>query len=182
MQSCVLWAGRRGIRALPTEWKRASCRVMRSLFLARLINTGLRARWDAAVAKPETVFNGFDQASKPLKRLKVSDGVKSPVLRPVLMKVPFLACSRGVCDRQLSGAIIFLSFAEQLANHLFHRHLLDVNVANVAGLEESPAGFRHFCAWDFELHRNRRLFGYLTEAREIPCCLFFKSKTQNLIA
>ena len=98
------------------------------------------------------------------------------------MKVPFLGRLRGVCGRQLSGAIIFVSFAEKLPDNFFHGHFLDVNVANIAGFEESPTRFRHFCAWDFELHRNRRLFGYLTEAREIPCRFFFKSKTQNLIA
>jgi len=44
--------------------------------------------------------------------------------------------------------MIFAAFAKELADHFFHGHFLDVDVAHVAGLEKFAAGFGDFCARD----------------------------------
>ena len=44
--------------------------------------------------------------------------------------------------------MIFAAFAKELANHFFHRHFLNVDVAHVARFEQFTAGLGDFCARD----------------------------------
>src|SRR6266550_5689002 len=90
------------------------------------------------------------------------------------------SCSfRG--QRTGSGTIS-TCFTEQLADHVFYRHFLHVYVADVAGLEKFPAGFRNLCAWNLQLYRDRCLFGDFAKRRQIARSFLFESKTKNLIA
>jgi hypothetical protein len=54
----------------------------------------------------------------------------------------------GFCGCKVSGAMISASFAKELADHFFHGHFLDVDVAHVAGFQQFAAGLGDFCAWD----------------------------------
>src|SRR5262245_7818878 len=76
---------------------------------------------------------------------------------------------------------IFVCFTEQLADHVFDRHFLHVYVANVTGLEKSPAGFCNLSAWNLQLHGDRCLFDDFAKLRQIARSFGFKSKTQNLV-
>src|SRR6266487_889522 len=76
---------------------------------------------------------------------------------------------------------IFTCFTEQLADHVFYRHFLHVYVADVAGLEKFPAGFRNLCAWNLQLYRDRCLFGDFAKRSQIARSFLFESKTKNLI-
>src|SRR5207244_8916723 len=66
-------------------------------------------------------------------------------LRPSLDSL----CRFGGCE--ISGAMIFASFAKKLADHLFHGHFLNVNVAHVAGFEQFTTGFGDFRTRNFQL-------------------------------
>jgi len=63
-----------------------------------------------------------------------------------------LSHARSLRRCHVRRAVPFVCFTKQLPNHVFHRHFLHVYVADVAGLEKSPAGFRNLCAWNFQLH------------------------------
>ena len=52
-----------------------------------------------------------------------------------------LANLRNFFRRQISGGVRVTAFAEQLADDVFHRHFLHVDVAYIAGIKELPAGF-----------------------------------------
>src|SRR5207253_4918496 len=64
---------------------------------------------------------------------------RKPEARATLTRLHFRRCETG-------RLIILASFAEQLPDHLFHGHLLDVDIANITLLKKFPAGFRDFCA------------------------------------
>src|SRR6267154_3313549 len=73
---------------------------------------------------------------------------------------------------------IFTCFAEQLADHVFYRHFLHVYVADVAGLEKFPAGFRNLCTWNLQLYRDRCLFGDFAKHRQIARSFLSEIKTK----
>src|SRR4030095_9767047 len=60
----------------------------------------------------------------------------------------------GFCGCEVSGAMIFASFAKKLADHLFHGHFLNVNVAYIAFFEQFTTGFGDFRARNFQLDRS----------------------------
>src|SRR5262245_6781143 len=104
------------------------------------------------------------------------------------LRIAFERTSRGsahvcrFCSGEIWRAVTFVCFAEQLADDVFHGHFLHIDVANITGVEKSPAGFRNLCAWNFQLHRDGCLFCDFAECRQVTCSFLFKSKTQNLIA
>lgn len=55
------------------------------------------------------------------------------------------------------------ALTKQLANYLFDRHFLHVDVADIARLKNFPASFSDFRARDFELHRHRGLLNHFAE-------------------
>src|SRR6516162_7543384 len=96
-----------------------------------------------------------------------------------------VAALTNVCRFRNSGscyATMFVCFTEELSDHVFYRNFLHVYVADIAGLEKSPAGFGDLCAWNLQLNRDRRLFGDFAKRGKIACSFLFKSKTQNLVA
>src|SRR4029453_13810219 len=95
-----------------------------------------------------------------------------------------VAALTNVCRFHNGGAhcvTMVMCFTEELADHVFHRHFLHVNVADVAGFEKSSAGFGNLCAWNFQLHRERCLFGVFPKRKKMWCFFLFESKTQNFI-
>jgi hypothetical protein len=70
--------------------------------------------------------------------------------------------SAHVCRFRNGGsryATMFVCFTEELADHVFYRNFLHVYVADIAGVEKSPAGFRNLRPWNLQLHRDGSLFG-----------------------
>src|SRR5215211_120925 len=78
--------------------------------------------------------------------------------------------------------VISVCFTEQLADYVFYWDFVDVYVADVAGLEKFPAGFRNPCARNLQLYGNRCLFGDFTKRGQIARSFLFESKTENLVA
>ena len=68
-----------------------------------------------------------------------------------------------------------------MADHFFDRHFLDIDVADVAGFEQLPAGFGHFRAWNLQLYRNRRLFGHFAKLGQVAGRFLLEGETENLV-
>src|SRR5262245_16193819 len=173
MQNCDAWGGRRNIRHSPTPWQKASCRVCRTWILD---------------CYPDFVISMFDHICEQTLKcccvawLFLRWRARQTVLVRIASDGASLTdwCSFG--GKHTGSRAIPVCFAKQLADHVFDRHLLHVYVADVAGLEKSPAGFSNLCAWNLQLHRDRCLFGDFTERGQVACLFFFESKTQNFIA
>ena len=69
-----------------------------------------------------------------------------------LWSVPFLSHLHGFYRRHVHGAMALVPFAEELADHFFHRHLLNVDIAHITCFEQFSAGFGDFGAGNFQLH------------------------------
>src|SRR5215471_11185998 len=95
-----------------------------------------------------------------------------------------VAALTNVCRFRNGGsryATMFVCFTEELSDHVFHRHFLHVDIADVAGLEKSSAGLCNLRPWNLQLHRDGCLFGDFAKRRQITCLFLVESKTQNLI-
>src|SRR6266436_4648919 len=55
------------------------------------------------------------------------------------------------------------SLSEKLADHILDGHFLDIDVADMTSFQQLSASLGDFRSWDFQLHRQRRLFDHLTE-------------------
>src|ERR1044072_9339912 len=97
------------------------------------------------------------------------------------MKNAYLRHTRSLRRCHTRSPVPLVCFTKQLPDHVFYWHFLHVYVADVAGLEKSPAGFSDLCAWNFQLHRDGSLFGDFSKCRQIAHLFLFESKTQNLI-
>ena len=92
----------------------------------------------------------FDSALlEPDRKSCRSHSIATPPLSVRLR--PTLGGLSGFCGCKISGAMIFAAFAEKLADHFFHGHFLDVDVAYVAGFEQFTTGFGDFRARNFQL-------------------------------
>ncbi len=73
------------------------------------------------------------------------------------------------------------ALAEKLPNHFLDRHFLNVDVADITGLQEFATGLGHFRARHLQLDRHRRLLDHFAEPGKIPRDLLVESEAENFV-
>src|SRR5262249_27407127 len=83
--------------------------------------------------------------------------------------------------RYRRGPILRTTLAEKLADDIFHRQLLDIDVRYGTGAEQLATNFRDLCPRKFQLHTHRRLLDHFAESSEIAALIFREGKADNLV-